>query len=108
MKLTRLAKASYFDPEHPVARILTQTCREVLENEDGPFVMSGGTYARKLTNAFAFGTGMKLPPPPEGLFRPGHGDYHQPDESIPLLRIRRALEVYICGILRIDRLDIKP
>ena len=51
---------------------------------------------------------MKLPSPPAGLFRPGHGDYHQPDESISLLRIRRALEIYICGILRIDKLDVKP
>ena len=81
---------------------------QILKNEEEPFVMSGGTYARKLPNAFAFGTGMKLPSPPAGLFRPGHGDYHQPDESISLLRIRRALEIYICGILRIDKLDVKP
>ena len=68
--------------------------------------MSGGTYARKLPNALAFGTGMPLPNRPESLFRPGHGDYHQPDESISLERISRALEIYIKGILRIDELDI--
>lgn len=51
---------------------------------------------------------MKLPPAPEGLFAPGHGDYHQPDESIALARIQKALEIYICGILRIDGLDIRP
>lgn len=108
LKTTRLAKANYFNPEHAVAQTLTRTCREILKNEEEPFVMSGGTYARKLPNAFAFGTGMKLPSPPAGLFRPGHGDYHQPDESISLLRIRKALEIYICGILRIDKLDVKP
>lgn len=107
LKTTRLAKANYFDPEHAVAKTLTGTCQEILQNEDGPFVMSGGTYARKLPNAFAFGTGMKLPAPPAGLFRPGHGDYHQPDESIALERIQKALQIYICGILRIDQLDIK-
>ena len=108
LKVTRLSKANYFDPEHAVAKALTGICQELLENEDGPFVMSGGTYARKLPNAFAFGTGMKLPPAPEGLFAPGHGDYHQPDESIALARIQKALEIYICGILRIDGLDIRP
>ena len=108
LKTTRLAKANYFNPEHAVAQTLTRTCREILKNEEEPFVMSGGTYARKLPSAFAFGTGMKLPSPLAGLFRPGHGDYHQPDESISLLRIRRALEIYICGILRIDKLDVKP
>ena len=108
LKVTRLSKANYFDPEHAVAKALTGICQELLENEDGPFVMSGGTYAKKLPNAFAFGTGMKLPPAPEGLFAPGHGDYHQPDESIALARIQKALEIYICGILRIDGLDIRP
>lgn len=108
LKTTRLARANYFNPEHAVAKALTGLCQELLENEDGPFVMSGGTYARKLPNAFAFGTGMKLPPPPPGLFAPGHGDYHQPDESIALARIEKALEIYICGILWIDGLDIRP
>ena len=47
---------------------------------------------------------MPLPPAPEGMFRPGHGDYHQPDESIALVRMEKALEVYICGLLEIDTL----
>ena len=106
LKTTRLDRANFFHPEHAAAKELTRTCQEILNNEDEPFVMSGGTYARKLPNAFAFGTGMKLPPPPSGLFRSGHGDYHQPDESIALERIQKALEIYICGILRIDGLDI--
>lgn len=106
LKVSRLSKANYFDPERPVVKCLTQCSNEVLGRQDEPFVMSGGTYARKLPNAFAFGTGMPLPNRPESLFRPGHGDYHQPDESISLERIRRALEIYIKGILRIDELDI--
>ena len=59
--LVIFGKANYFNPEHAVAQTLTRTCREILKNEEEPFVMSGGTYARKLPNAFAFGTGMKLP-----------------------------------------------
>lgn len=106
LKVTRLSKANYFNPERQVVKCLTQCSNEVLGRQDEPFVMSGGTYARKLPNAFAFGTGMPLPRRPESLFRPGHGDYHQPDESIPLERIRKALEIYIKGILRIDELSI--
>lgn len=106
LKVSRFSKANYFDPERPVVKCLTQCSNEVLDRQDEPFVMSGGTYARKLPNALAFGTGMPLPDRPESLFRPGHGDYHQPDESISLERIRRALEIYIKGILRIDELDI--
>ncbi len=103
LKTTRLLKASYFDPNRPEVQILTQVSNEVLERADTPFVMSGGTYARKLPNAFAFGTGMPLPPRPAEIFRPGHGDYHQPDESISLERVSKGLEIYIKGLLQIDR-----
>lgn len=106
LKVSRLSKANYFNPERQVVKRLTECSNEVLGRQDKPFVMSGGTYARKLPNAFAFGTGMPLPKRPEAIFRPGHGDYHQPDESISLERIRKALEIYIKGILRIDELDI--
>lgn len=102
LKTTRFAKANYFDPNRPEVQILTKVSNEVLEREDTPFVMSGGTYARKLPNAFAFGTGMPLPPRSKDIFRPGHGDYHQPDESISLERICKGLEIYIKGLLQID------
>lgn len=104
--VTKYARANYFDPEREVVRRLTECSNEVLGRRDAPFVMSGGTYARKLPNAVAFGTGMPLPKPPEGMFRPGHGDYHQPDESISLTRIQKALEIYILSILRIDGLEL--
>ena len=96
---TRFLKANYFDPERPETKILTDVSNRVLKRNDVPFVMSGGTYARKLPNAFAFGTGMPLPKAPAGLFLPGHGNYHEPDESISLTRISKGLEIYIKGIL---------
>ena len=104
LKVTKLTAPNYFEPDRQVVKRLTEVSNRVLDRQDVPFVMSGGTYARKLPNALAFGTGMELPPAPEGLFRPGHGDYHQPDESIRLLRIEKALEVYICRLLEIDSL----
>lgn len=100
-KTTRLSKANYFDPTHPVVEKLTAVYNDYMNLDTKPFVMSGGTYARKLPNAFAFGTGMPLPKAPEGLFLPGHGDYHQPDEAISILRIRKALVIYILSLLEI-------
>ncbi len=105
--LTKWTKATFFNPDRPVVKKLTDCCNEVLGTQDVPFVMSGGTYARKLPNALAFGTGMRVPKAPEGMLRPGHGSYHQPDESISLLRIEKALEVYIRAILEIDEMNLQ-
>ena len=80
LTVTRHSKANYFDPTNPVVDKLTTVYNNYMGLNTKPFVMSGGTYARKLPNAFAFGTGMPLPKAPAGLFLPGHGDYHQPDE----------------------------
>lgn len=102
LKTTRFSKASYFDPSRPQVNILTQVSNEVLGRADTPFIMSGGTYAQKLPNAFAFGTGMPLPKRPAEIFNPGHGDYHQLDESISLERISKALEIYIRGLLQLE------
>lgn len=92
-----------FDPKHPAVTIMTDTYNRLTDREDKPFIMGGGTYARKLPRAFACGTGMPMPPAPEGMFAAGHGDYHQPDEAIPLKRIENALVIYIKGILEICR-----
>ncbi len=100
-KVTRYGKANYFDPNNPIVGKLTSVYNDYMGLDTKPFVMSGGTYARKLPNAFAFGTGMPLPKPPEGLFLPGHGDYHQPDEAISITRMRNALVIYILSFLEI-------
>lgn len=107
LKATRIGKATFFNPNRPVVKRLTDCCNRVLGTNDAPFIMSGGTYARKLPNALAFGTGMRVPKAPEGMFRPGHGSYHQPDESISLERVQKALEVYIHAILEIDGMDLR-
>ena len=103
LNVTRNTKPTLFDPNHPAVTIMTDTYNRLTKNKAKPFVMSGGTYARKLPRAFACGTGMPLPPAPEGLFLKGHGDYHQPDEAISLKRVEMALVIYIKGILEICR-----
>ncbi len=102
LEILRYGKPAYFPPDHPVMKIFAEEADEITGCGAEPFIMSGGTYAHKLPHAFACGTGMPLPPPPEGLFLPGHGDYHEPDEAVPIERMRKALIVYILGFLRMQ------
>ena len=105
LKVLKHAKSNYFPPDHPAVSVLTDTYNRIMGLEAKPFVMSGGTYASKLPRAFAFGTGgLPIPKPPKGLFLPGHGDYHQPDEAISLERVKKAILVYIYGILELNNL----
>lgn len=65
-------------------------------------IMGGGTYARKLKNAFAIGTEpndtrqnrLKLPA--------GHGECHQPDEQITVEGFLKGLKILLFMILAAD------
>lgn len=104
LKVTRCSKAIIYPSDHPVIELLTNIYSKISGEEAKPFIMSGGTYARKLPNAFAYGTGLPEKWPPDGMFLPGHGDYHQPDESISVKRIKKALLIYIFSIFELDKL----
>ena len=86
------------DPESPVVRELTSLCCQVLGAEAEACSMDGGTYARKLPNAVAFGPGIrgqKKPCPP------GHGG-GQPDECVKIENLTNAMEIYIEALKRLD------
>lgn len=77
---------------------------EVAGLDDAPYVFGGGTYARHLPNAVAFGHSMpkdkrKKPDLPEG-----HGGIHEPDEALNIGEFIDAIEIYINAIERIDAL----
>ena len=67
---------SYFPKEHPAVDLLTGVYNEIMGLETKPFVMGGGTYAKKLPSAFAYGVGG-MPKTEEEknchLFQPQHG-----------------------------------
>ena len=89
------------DPESPVVKELTALCSQVLGTEDKAYSMGGGTYARKLPNAVAFGPGIrgqKKPCPP------GHGGGHQPDECVRIENLTNAMVIYIEALKRLDAL----
>ena len=87
------------DPESPVVKELTALCRQVLGTETKAYSMGGGTYARKLPNAVAFGPGIrgqKKPCPP------GRGGGHQPDECVKIENLTNAMVIYIEALKRLD------
>ncbi|MGN0970448.1 MAG: Sapep family Mn(2+)-dependent dipeptidase [Aristaeellaceae bacterium] len=97
------SRGNYFPRENPVVDGLTAVYREITGSAAEPYVMGGGTYARKLPHALGFGLGG-LPREKTALFAPGHGGAHQPDEGLHLENLRKALVIFGMGILEADRL----
>lgn len=91
-----------FPVDHPVVALLTKTYNEVMHRQSQPFVMSGGNYAAYLPNAFGYGPGMPGRQFPPHIFRPGHGDYHQCDESEDVEHLLNFMRVYAMSIVALD------
>lgn len=97
----RASKGNYFPRENPVVDAMTAVFNEISGGNAKPYVMGGGTYARKLPNALGFGLGA-LPREETTLFAPGHGGAHQPDEGLHLANFKKALLIFGMGILEAD------
>ncbi len=96
-------KPSYFEKEHPAVSMLTQIYNECAGDKKEPYTMGGGTYARKLPNAFAFGPGLKGP---KMELPAGHGGAHQPDEYISIETFKNGLKIYIMSILKLNEIEL--
>lgn len=96
----RNSAPTYTDPESPMVRLLSEIVEKYYPGQK-PFVMGGGTYARKLRNAVGFGPGNPNALKPFGTER---GGGHQPDECIELKELLTAMEIYIEAIPKLDAL----
>lgn len=97
---------SFFDPDSPVVTSLTETFNRVTNMCKKASTSSGGTYARNLKNAVAFGMtmpGMSIYKEYEGDPR---GNFHQANESLNLKDYLKAIEVYIQCIVELDKQEI--
>lgn len=94
-----------FQPkDHPAVRVLTEISNRIMGVEKEPYVMGGGTYARKLPNALGFGVGGFEEP--EGKpFPPQHGVAHGPDEALHVENLMKAMEIYCMGLIALDECD---
>ena len=92
----------YYPPNHPMIKLLNETCNQVLHLDLKPYVIGGGTYARKLPMAVAFGHLLRSRPRPGGS---GKGGGHQVDECVSLQGLEDLMRVYLPALLRLDKLS---
>lgn len=101
IRLVRESGPNYFPKEHPAVHALMRAYRETTGSDAEPYVMGGGTYARKLPNALGFGLG--------GLRRAhcpflaeSHGGAHGPDEALDVENLLQAMAVFAMGLIEAD------
>ncbi len=82
----------YFDSENETVKILLDVYREnTNDNETEPLVIGGGTYAREIPNAIAF-----------GALYPGDPDImHEADECVKIDRLVQTTKIYADALLRL-------
>lgn len=106
MSVPKNSKPSFFDPQSPVVTSLTDTFNRVTNMQRKASTSSGGTYARELQNAVAFGMTM----PGMSIYREydndPRGNFHQANESLNIKDYLKAIEVYIQCIVELDRQEI--
>ena len=89
---------------NPVFDALRSVYREVSGDMDADgFTLSGGTYARKLNNAYSVGTQvpyMKV----ELDMPPGHGNEHQSDEMLGIAAYLEAIKILALMVIECDKL----
>jgi acetylornithine deacetylase/succinyl-diaminopimelate desuccinylase-like protein len=96
-------KMEVMENTHPVfipddSPLVTQLMREykkITGSETKSYTMSGGTYAKLLPNAVAYGPSIEG----KTIFHeqgcpPDTGDFHQPDESVSIEELLKAMEIY--------------
>lgn len=89
------------DPQDKKIQKMTEICSQVWGREFKPYAMGGGTYARKLKNAVAYGPGILDQKKPGW---PDHGKGHQPDECVCIENMMKAMEIYTRALVELDKL----
>lgn len=103
VRVLQSEKPYFFPEEHPLVASLMDAYRQ--EKQDGklPYVMGGGTYAKKIPGAVGFGPGMD-----QHLERLGfsgtRGQCHSADEAQSLENLKLAVKIYIRAFLALEKL----
>lgn len=93
----------YDDPESPLVKLLLKTANEFLHIDAKPYMMGGGTHARKLKNAIPYGPGYPREARKEGE-EPKFGVAHGKDESVEIDRLLETIKIYVITLIRLDSL----
>lgn len=110
-ELIRNSAPNYFPREHPAVDLLTDLYNQITDSRKECFVMGGGTYARKLPRAFAYGMGgmeesEKDKQVRSQIFLPGHGGAHEPDEGLNLRLLMEGLKIYAMAMVALNECEI--
>ena len=94
----------YLSPDEPAVQSLIRTYREVTgDREAQPYIMGGGTYARKIPRAVGFGPGMPADLSPLHLPE-GHGNCHGADEAQSIENLQKAIEIYVHAMVNLGEI----
>lgn len=109
--LERNSRPNYFPKEHPAVERLTGLYNEITGLDAKSFVMGGGTYARMLPNAFAYGVGGMRENEEDKevkkrLFAPGHGGAHEPDEALNIRLLTEAMKIYTMAVVELNEIRL--
>ena len=89
METWRNVPPLFFEPKHPLIQTLMRVYTEQTGDTDAkPITIGGGTYARSMPNAVAFGA----------LFKDAEDTMHQKDEYIALNDLFKISEIYEASI----------
>ena len=91
----------YMDPQHPAVQLMANIYNEVTGENEKPFVMSGGTYARKMNNAVSFGCEMPNEKCPDWV-----GGAHMTNEALSIDTLMKAFEIYIETLVRLQEVEL--
>ena len=80
LEVFNVSAPNYFPREAPLVDAMTAVHNDLTGEHRAPFIMGGGTNARKHSRAFAFGLGG-VDKPETALFAPGHGSTLKTDEG---------------------------
>lgn len=90
----RDSKPNYFPPEDPVIKALMTTYKKLTNDPTEPYVMPGGTYARMLPRAFAFGMGGTTENTAPDFLKEGQGSAHEANEYVSIDCLISAMGIY--------------
>ncbi|MEG0750446.1 MAG: Sapep family Mn(2+)-dependent dipeptidase [Oscillospiraceae bacterium] len=90
----------YMQPDCDVIKLMCGIYNEVTGSDEKPFVMSGGTYARRLSNAVSYGLEF---PDQENEDPEWVGSCHMKNEGLKIERAKLACEIYINTLVKLQQ-----
>ncbi len=90
----------YIEPESLVIKSLIETYNEITGEDEKPYVIGGGTYARNFPFAVAFGIDFKNEVKPSFV-----GEVHGAEEGHSIKSLKDALEIMIISMDKLLMLD---